>query len=59
MGIADDDAARGEHYAHEYATRFYPSYDALLADRPDGVIVCSENVRHRPWSSWPPRPACT
>ena len=41
MGIADDDAARGQHYAHEYATRFYPSYDALLADRPDGVIVCS------------------
>lgn len=47
MGIADDDAARGEHFAHEYATRFYPSYDALLADRPDGVIVCTENARHR------------
>ena len=48
MGIADDDAARGEHFARHYATRFYPSYDALLADQPDGVIVCSENVRHRP-----------
>ena len=48
MGIADDDAARGEHFARNYATRFYPSYDALLADQPDGVIVCSENVRHRP-----------
>lgn len=47
LGIADDDAARGERYAHEYATRFYPSYDALLAERPDGVIVCSENARHR------------
>ncbi len=48
MGIADDDAARGESFARDYATRFYPSYDALLADQPDGVIVCSENVRHRP-----------
>ena len=48
MGIADDDAARGKSFARDYETRFYPSYDALLADQPDGVIVCSENVRHRP-----------
>ncbi|HSN75346.1 MAG TPA: Gfo/Idh/MocA family oxidoreductase [Anaerolineae bacterium] len=47
LGIADEDAARGAHYARAYATRFYPTYDALLADRPDGVIVCSENARHR------------
>ena len=48
MGIADDDATRGEHFARHYETRFYPSYEALLADQPDGVIVCSENVLHRP-----------
>jgi len=47
MGIADDDATRGQHFAQEYATRFYPSYDALLAERPDGVVVCCENARHR------------
>jgi predicted dehydrogenase len=47
MGIADDDAARGQHFARQYATDFYPSYEALLAERPDGVIVCCENARHR------------
>ena len=48
MGIADEDGSRGEQAAHSYGTRFYPTYAALLADRPDGVVVCSENARHRP-----------
>jgi predicted dehydrogenase len=47
LGIADDDAARGAEFARRHATRFYPSYEALLADRPDGVIICAENARHR------------
>ncbi|HEY51926.1 MAG TPA: Gfo/Idh/MocA family oxidoreductase [Caldilineae bacterium] len=48
IGIADDDRARGEQYARQYGAPFYPSYEALLAERPDGVIICSENVRHWP-----------
>lgn len=47
LGIADEDLVRGETFAQRYATRCFPSYEALLAERPDGVIVCSENVRHR------------
>lgn len=47
MGIADDDTVRGETFALLYSTRYFPSYEALLAERPDGVIVCSENARHR------------
>lgn len=48
LGIADDDAERGAAFARSHSARFYPSYAALLADRPDGVVICAENARHRP-----------
>ncbi|HMR63078.1 MAG TPA: Gfo/Idh/MocA family oxidoreductase [Anaerolineae bacterium] len=48
IGLADEDHARGQHFAELFETRLYPGYEALLADRPDGVIVCSENANHRP-----------
>lgn len=48
IGFADDEVARGEHFARLYNGRFYPTYEALLADQPDGVIICSENNKHRP-----------
>ena len=48
IGLADEDQARGQHYAAEFGARLYPSYEALLADGPDGVLVCSENSKHRP-----------
>ncbi len=48
IGIADDVPERGQHYASLFAARQYPSYEALLADEPDGVLVCSENANHRP-----------
>ncbi|RME85289.1 MAG: gfo/Idh/MocA family oxidoreductase [Caldilineae bacterium] len=48
IGIADDDRARGEHFASVYDVSFFETYQALLDQQPDGVIVCSENVRHRP-----------
>ncbi|MFO7320788.1 MAG: Gfo/Idh/MocA family oxidoreductase [Chloroflexota bacterium] len=48
LGIADDDLARGQAFAEQHCTRLYESYDALLADKPDGVLVCSENARHLP-----------
>lgn len=48
LGAADEDASRGQRLANQYETRFYPSYEALLDARPDGVIVASENSKHRP-----------
>ena len=48
IGIADDDLERGQRFAQRYDVPFFESYDALLAQQPDGVIVCSENARHRP-----------
>ena len=48
IGIADDDQARGRMYAQAHGTHLYANYQALFDDKPDGVIICSENVRHRP-----------
>lgn len=48
IGLADEDTARGQHFAGLFDARLYPSYEALLADRPDGVLICSENANHRP-----------
>jgi predicted dehydrogenase len=48
IGIADENIGRGQYFANKYDTDLFPSYEALLAEKPDGVIVCSENVNHRP-----------
>lgn len=48
IGLADEDAARGARYAGEFDAPLFPSYAALLAARPDAVLVCSENSKHRP-----------
>lgn len=48
IGVADEDAERGQRYAHDHATPFFSSYEALLESKPDGVVICSENSRHRP-----------
>lgn len=47
VGISDPDAARGQRMADTFSTRFFESDDALLGENLDGVIVTSENVRHR------------
>lgn len=48
IGIADDDLERGQHFAKLFDAHLYPSYAAMLAEQPDGVVVCSENNKHLP-----------
>jgi len=48
LGVADNDVSRGEKIADQNEVHFFPAYEALLEARPDGVIVCTENNRHRP-----------
>ncbi len=48
IGIADENMERGQHFAKQFGVRLFESYAALLAEKPDGVIVCSENARHLP-----------
>ena len=47
MGIADDDLERGAFFADKFQTRLFDSYRQLLEEEPDGVMVCSENSKHR------------
>ena len=47
LGIADDDAERGQQFAAQFDVHLFPTYEALLAEKPDGVLVCSENNNHR------------
>jgi len=48
MGVADEEVERGQRFANAYKTHFYPTYADLIAAKPDGVIICSENSKHRP-----------
>src|SRR6185503_19767935 len=46
-GIWDRDAALAKKMANALGTKAFKSRDALLATRPHGAVVCSENVKHR------------
>lgn len=48
IGISDDNSERGRAFAERYGVRYFESDEALLAEHPEGVIVCAENARHRP-----------
>ncbi len=47
LGLADEDTQRGQHYAEVWGAPYFESYEALLSSRPDAVLVCSENSKHR------------
>lgn len=46
-GVADDNPERGKKAADAYNTQFVPSYEALLGQDIDAVVVASENIHHR------------
>ncbi|MCB0064590.1 MAG: Gfo/Idh/MocA family oxidoreductase [Caldilineaceae bacterium] len=48
IGIFDTEAARGQDAASRFQTTFFAEDSALLEQGLDGVIICSENVNHRP-----------
>ncbi|WP_017471493.1 Gfo/Idh/MocA family protein [Amphibacillus jilinensis] len=48
LGIWDDDHSRGKEAANTYRTVFYENLDSLLKTNIDAVIICSENVNHKP-----------
>lgn len=47
IGFSDTEAERGRHFADVFNARWFPTHEALLAEKPDGVLVCSENANHR------------
>jgi predicted dehydrogenase len=49
LGVVDDDPLRGQTIAAQHHARYFHSYEALFEAGPDGVIICTENNRHRPF----------
>jgi len=47
IGIADGNFERGQKLSSQYDIPFYKTYEELLAVKPDGVLICSENSKHR------------
>ena len=47
IGFSDTDPVRGDRASREYESRWFPEHEALLAERPDAVLICSENANHR------------
>lgn len=47
LGVTDDDPLRGQRIAALNEARYFHTYENLLEAKPDGVIICTENNRHR------------
>jgi predicted dehydrogenase len=47
-GVADEDPVRGQRFAQAYNAPFFQTYEDLLASKPEGVIICTENSKHLP-----------
>jgi predicted dehydrogenase len=47
VGVADEEKDRGKPIAQQYGTAFFASYEELLGSELDGVLICSENNKHR------------
>lgn len=47
IGFADHDPERLQKYGQQFNSVTFDSYEALLAEKPDAVIICSENNKHR------------
>ena len=49
LGVVDDDPLRGQTIAAQNHALYFHTYDDLFEAKPDGVIICTENNRHRPF----------
>lgn len=45
IGVYDENEKRGHSVAEQFGVTFYTDYDQLLANI-DGVMICTENVKH-------------
>jgi predicted dehydrogenase len=47
VGFSHENSAEGRAFSEEFGVPWFPSHQELLAQRLDGVVICSENARHR------------
>jgi predicted dehydrogenase len=48
VGVYDHQPGRSKEFAEQFGSRAFEDAETLLTEQLDGVIVCSENVYHRP-----------
>ncbi|MEM7538525.1 MAG: Gfo/Idh/MocA family oxidoreductase [Chloroflexota bacterium] len=48
VGLYDENPEHGQHIAERFGLSFFASGEALLDEGVDGVVICSENINHRP-----------
>lgn len=46
LGFSDPDKTQGKFFADLYGVKWFDTHQALLAEKPDAVVICSENARH-------------
>jgi predicted dehydrogenase len=46
VGLADGNVERGQYYAQEFGLQYFDSYEELLKEELNGVVICSENTNH-------------
>jgi predicted dehydrogenase len=47
VGFSHENSAEGRAFSEEFSVPWFESHQELLAQRLDGVVICSENARHR------------
>jgi predicted dehydrogenase len=47
VGFSHENSAEGRAFSEEFSVPWFASHQELLAQRLDGVVICSENARHR------------
>jgi predicted dehydrogenase len=46
VGFSHENPEEGRRFSQEFDVHWFPDHRALLAERLDGVVVCSENANH-------------
>lgn len=47
VGFSDTNDERGQHFSEVFDAKWFNSHEDLLKEGVDGVVICSENARHR------------
>lgn len=47
FGFFDEDEKRGKHFEKEFGVKYFPHLDEFLKQKPQAVLICSENANHR------------
>lgn len=54
-GVFDENEPRGMEASRQFETPFFASCEGLLSSGIDGVVITSENARHRMYAEWAAR----